>query len=69
MFYIGILLLVIGAVMVYGTTFISRIFGITSIKSILFIKIGGLVIAFIGGIFLFFNNVPERLNFLRIIRL
>lgn len=68
MFEIGIALLLVGAVLVYGTAPITRIFKITTTKGILIIKIGGLVIAILGAVLLFLNDVPEKLQFLKIIR-
>ncbi|SDK17555.1 hypothetical protein [Natronincola ferrireducens] len=68
MFYIGLLLLLIGALMVYGTVPISRICNITTTKAMLFLKGSGLVIAIVGVIFIFFNEIPNSLEFLKIIR-
>ncbi|MBM7616320.1 membrane-bound ClpP family serine protease [Alkaliphilus hydrothermalis] len=56
MFYIGLLLMIIGAIMVYGNEKLP-------------IKGGGLIIAIIGIMLLLFNEFPNELEFLKIINL
>ncbi|SET77729.1 hypothetical protein SAMN05660297_03474 [Natronincola peptidivorans] len=68
MFQMGLLLVLLGAVLVYGTGIISKIFKVTTTKGILILKIGGLLLAIMGAVLLFYNEVPEKLEFLRIIR-
>ncbi|SNS06171.1 hypothetical protein SAMN05446037_1003206 [Anaerovirgula multivorans] len=68
MFEAGIVLVIIGAVIVYGTAPISKALKITTTKGILILKASGLIIAILGAALLFFNDRPEKLQFLRIIR-
>lgn len=67
MFYAGLLLIIAGAVMVYGTAFVSKQLKITTIKGILAVKVGGLLITILGAIVIFIAQYPERLQFLRIV--
>lgn len=68
MFQFGIILLFIGAVLVYGTRSVSRILKMSTTKQLLAIKLSGLIIALVGAIMLLLSQFPERLQFLRIIR-
>ena len=54
MFYIGLVLMIVGAFIVYGNEKLP-------------IKGGGLVIALIGIVLLLFNEFPKELEFLKII--
>ena len=67
MFYIGLSLIIIGAIMVYGTGIIIKKFNITTVKGILTVKIGGLLVTILGGVFIFLAQFPEKLQFLRIV--
>lgn len=67
LFYLGLSLIVIGAIMVYGTRIIVKRFNITTIKGILTVKIGGLLVTILGGVFIFLAQFPEKLQFLRIV--
>ncbi|KAB3529875.1 hypothetical protein [Alkaliphilus serpentinus] len=67
MFNFGIFLLLLGAVLVYATVPIIKIFNITTTKGILVVKLSGLALAVIGAIIMFFAQFPQRLEFLRLI--
>ncbi|AOY76208.1 hypothetical protein [Clostridium formicaceticum] len=68
MFQLGLFLLLIGTVLVYATGMICKVLKITTIKGILFVKVGGLVLAALGAILLFLDEIPDKLQFLQIIR-
>lgn len=69
MFYLGLLLIIIGAFMVYGTPILSRIMNISTARGLLIIKVGGLLITILGAILIFIAQFPERLQFLRIVKI
>ncbi|AKL94287.1 hypothetical protein CACET_c07770 [Clostridium aceticum] len=68
MFRFGLILLLIGAIFVYATAMISRVLKITTVKGILMLKVSGLVLAILGAVLLFLNEIPDKLQFLQIIR-
>lgn len=66
-FYIGVFFIILGAVMVYGTATIAKRFNITTVKGILSVKVGGLLVTILGAIIIFIAQYPERLRFLNIV--
>ncbi|MCC5910938.1 MAG: hypothetical protein JJT76_10935 [Clostridiaceae bacterium] len=66
MFQIGLLLLAIGAVLVYATAPIAKVFYITTEKGIVILKAGGLILVVIGTVLVFRGKVPEELHFIKI---
>ncbi len=66
-FYIGVFFIILGAVMVYGTAAIAKRFNITTVKGILSVKVGGLLVTILGAIIIFIAQYPERLRFLNIV--
>ncbi|ABR47601.1 hypothetical protein Amet_1401 [Alkaliphilus metalliredigens QYMF] len=53
MFEFGIFLMLLGAICVYGTNFISKKLSIDTVKGILVIKGSGLVLTIAGAIVIF----------------
>lgn len=69
MFYIGLLSIIMGAFVVYGAPLLSKIMNTTTKRGLLIIKAGGLLIAILGAILVFIAQFPERLEFLRIVKI
>lgn len=67
MFYLGVFLIIIGALMVYRTPILSKLMNITTTRGILTIKVCGLLITILGAFIIFLAQFPERLQFLRIV--
>ena len=65
MFIVGIILLLAGTVMVYGSKQIITLIG-KGFSNQLILKTMGLILAVIGIGIILFGEFPENLNFLRI---
>ncbi|MFZ5969010.1 MAG: hypothetical protein ACOYVK_17780 [Bacillota bacterium] len=67
MFIIGLLFLIIGAVLVYGSKYISQQMRFTIEHKEIFIKLLGFVMALIGTMIVLNSDIPKFLEFMQII--
>ncbi|MBB6217090.1 putative integral membrane protein [Anaerosolibacter carboniphilus] len=67
MFIVGLLLLMVGACLVYGTASITRFIPVRGKNQALQIKMIGLTCAVIGVIIIFKSEIPRYLEWIRIL--
>lgn len=65
MFYLGVVLVVIGALAGYLPQLVAKVFRLTNQNQILWVKAAGLIFVLMGAILLFTNEFPKELQFLR----
>jgi hypothetical protein len=67
MFRLGAFLMLIGTILVYGTAPISKRLNMTTVKGILTLKGGGLLLVVLGAVLLFLAQRPGALEFLKLV--
>ncbi len=68
MFGVGIVLLVIGALLTYGSKYIGPLIGRKEKDRNLFLKLIGVIIGIIGAFIVIYSRFPGSLEFIRIIK-
>ncbi|MCT4621678.1 MAG: hypothetical protein N4A62_20110 [Marinisporobacter sp.] len=63
MFFVGIVILIIGAILVYRTDDCMKIF---SVKNLIHLKGIGLMVSIIGVLMILYGDFPKSLEFIRV---
>ncbi|QXM05546.1 hypothetical protein [Crassaminicella indica] len=63
MFFIGIILLMLGAMFVYRTNDCIKLF---KVKNLIRLKVIGLIVSIIGVLMILYGDFPKGLEFIRI---